>query len=114
MELQKEPKREPKNNSNKSHKRFFTGLTITIVGTAVGCMILFFIITIIDLSESPEPQGSAYVYHIVEPGQFLSRIAALHYGSTAMFYIELILEANNIINPDDIYVGQRLVIPMYP
>ncbi|MBC8249141.1 MAG: LysM peptidoglycan-binding domain-containing protein [Anaerolineales bacterium] len=44
--------------------------------------------------------------HVVQPGENLFRIA-LHYGMT---YTAL-AAANGIINPDLIYVGQRLTIP---
>ena len=44
--------------------------------------------------------------HVVQPGENLFRIA-LHYGMT---YTAL-AAANGIINPDLVYVGQRLTIP---
>ena len=45
--------------------------------------------------------------HIVAQGETL-RTIALRYGVTP----EAIIAANNILNPDRIYVGQRLVIPV--
>jgi murein DD-endopeptidase MepM/ murein hydrolase activator NlpD len=54
-------------------------------------------------SVTPSPQT---VIHLVQPGETLARIA-LHYGTTAW----AIAQANNLSNPNLIYVGQRLVIP---
>lgn len=44
--------------------------------------------------------------HIVQPGDTLWSIAA-RYGVT----VDAILRANNLINPNFIYLGQTLVIP---
>ncbi len=44
--------------------------------------------------------------HVVQPGENLFRIA-LHYGMT----YKTLAAANGIINPDLVYVGQRLTIP---
>jgi len=52
----------------------------------------------------PSPGGPAI--HIVQPGENLFRIA-LRYDTT----VEAIAEANHIVNPWFIYVGQELVIP---
>lgn len=49
---------------------------------------------------------SASGVHIVQRGENLFRIA-LRYGITA----QALAAANNIVNPNRIYVGQRLVIP---
>lgn len=46
------------------------------------------------------------VTHVVQPGETLFRIA-LRYGTT----VEAIVRANDLINPDFIVPGQRLVIP---
>ena len=55
-----------------------------------------------------EPTASAsQLVHVVEEGEFLSRIAA-RYGVS----IEAIIEANDISNPDLVEVGQRLIIPV--
>jgi len=59
----------------------------------------------------PEPGGPSYPpgrpgIHIVQPGENLFRIA-LRYDTT----VECLAEANHIINPWFIYVGQELVIP---
>jgi len=53
--------------------------------------------------EAPEPGARI---HIVQRGENLFRIA-LRYGVT----VEAIAKANNIINPDFIFAGQKLVIP---
>jgi len=52
------------------------------------------------------PQSPAPVYHIVQRGENLTRIARL-YGKT----VGDLVRANAIRNPNLIYPGQRLVIP---
>jgi len=54
------------------------------------------------------PGGTADepVIHIVQPGETLYSIAA-HYDTT----VKALADANNIEDPDSIYVGQRLIIP---
>jgi LysM repeat protein len=47
------------------------------------------------------------VYHVVKPGQYLALIAA-SYGVT----VQSIAQANNLWNPNVIYVGQVLLIPV--
>jgi LysM repeat protein len=49
--------------------------------------------------------GDSSVTHIVQPGENLYRIA-LKYGTT----IQAIAAANNIINPNWVYAGQRLIV----
>ena len=51
-------------------------------------------------------KAPAGVIHIVQPGENLFRIA-LRYGTT----VEAIAEANGIVNPRLILVGQKLIIP---
>ena len=53
---------------------------------------------------SPPPSSSGV--HIVRPGENLFRIA-LRYGMTA----QTLAAANGIVNPNRVYVGQRLIIP---
>jgi LysM repeat protein len=63
-------------------------------------------------SASVQPTASAVpsqAIHVVQPGEFLSQIAA-RYGVT----VEAIVEANGIENPNLIEVGQRLIIPPKP
>jgi LysM repeat protein len=56
--------------------------------------------------EAPLPSPGGPVIHIVQPGENLFRIA-LRYGTT----VDAIADANHIVNPWFIYVGQRLTIP---
>lgn len=51
----------------------------------------------------PPPAGQTY---IVQPGDNLTRIAAM-YNTT----VQALVQANNIVNPNLIYVGQVLIIP---
>jgi LysM repeat protein len=55
---------------------------------------------------APPPSPGRPAIHIVQPGENLFRIA-LRYDTT----VECLAEANHIINPWFIYVGQELVIP---
>jgi nucleoid-associated protein YgaU len=59
------------------------------------------------MSARPEP-GRNYT---VRSGDFLSRIAVRAYGTVSG--ITLIIAENNIRNPNLIYVGQVLYIPVY-
>lgn len=58
------------------------------------------------LTATPTAAISGERTHVVQPGENLFRIS-LHYGMT----YQTIAAANGIINPDLIYVGQRLIIP---
>lgn len=55
----------------------------------------------------PAPAGQSGRIHIVKRGETLSGIAA-QYGVT----VQDIVRANNLINPNNIYIGQRLSIPV--
>ncbi|GBD08061.1 Muramidase-2 [Candidatus Thermoflexus japonica] len=57
-------------------------------------------------TSTPPPSSPSGITHVVQPGETLFRIA-LRYGTT----VEAIVQANNLINPDFIVPGQRLVIP---
>jgi LysM repeat protein len=59
------------------------------------------------VAPAPTAAPPAQVTHVVQPGETLFRIA-LRYGTT----VEAIARANNLINPDFIVPGQRLVIPV--
>ena len=50
--------------------------------------------------------------HTVKPGETLSKIANQHYGDPAKF--TLIVRANpvEIVNPNQIFVGQKLKVPI--
>ena len=57
----------------------------------------------------PEPEP---IIHVVQSGQVLSRIAFIHFGNSGIYYQNLILAANpDVTNPNNIRVGQELVIP---
>lgn len=56
---------------------------------------------------APADQGSGQVIHIVQWGENLTMIAA-RYGTT----VNAIVQANGISNPNYIWVGQRLIIPV--
>ena len=60
----------------------------------------------------PGPAGPAEpVVHIVQAGEMLSRIARQHFGSNDQRYIDMIVAANNLSDPNAIFEGQRLYIP---
>ncbi len=62
-----------------------------------------------EATEQPTPGATGpngEPVHVVQPGENLFRIA-LRYGTT----VETIAQANGIINPNFIYVGQELIIP---
>ena len=53
-----------------------------------------------------QPAAAQSVTHVVQPGETLSQICYT-YGSDA----QALINANGIVNPNFIYVGQELVIP---
>jgi len=61
---------------------------------------------IIPSSSSPNPNPPSSQVHVVRPGENLYRIA-LRYGLS----YRTLASANGIVNPNHIYVGQRLRIP---
>lgn len=61
---------------------------------------------------SVSPTGATT--HIVQSGQSLSSIAAQHFGSSAQIYIDAIMAANNMANPNVLAVDQELTIPNRP
>jgi len=64
-----------------------------------------------DPQPTPPPQPEQ-VIHIVQPGEFLSHIARIHFNSHAQHYIDLIVAANDdIANANNIRVGQAIIIP---
>jgi len=56
---------------------------------------------------TPSPTSPCEVTYIVQPGDTLSSIAR-RFGTT----VAAIVAANGIVNPDFIWVGQRLIIPV--
>lgn len=63
--------------------------------------------TPVPVAPQPTPAPPAKtVTHVVQPGETLFRIA-VRYGTT----VEAIVRANQLVNPDFIVPGQRLVIP---
>jgi len=59
----------------------------------------------------PAAPPAANRTHTVVRGDSLSRISSQFYGSSAPSYIQRIMDANNITNPDNIVVGDTLIIP---
>lgn len=75
--------------------------------TLVFVLLVVLVLLAATSSVAARPQSAANaVVHIVEPGETLMGIA-LYYGVS----IPEIARANNIVSPDLIYAGQRLVIP---
>jgi nucleoid-associated protein YgaU len=66
------------------------------------------------MAESTPPQGAGWdatQYHVVEPGDTLSKLAKKYYGDASLYM--QIFEANKdqLKDPDLIKVGQKLRIP---
>jgi spore germination protein len=55
---------------------------------------------------TPSTPSGEYLMHTVQQGETLTSIAQ-RYGTTA----QAIAQANNLVNPNQIYVGQQLKIP---
>ncbi len=70
----------------------------------LGLLIILFLFSPQPLEAAPGAEGT--IIHVVERGENLTLIAA-RYGTT----VGAIVQANDIANPNLIYVGQRLVIP---
>jgi murein DD-endopeptidase MepM/ murein hydrolase activator NlpD len=60
----------------------------------------------IPATATPAPVGDKPIFHIVQPGETMFRIALKH-GTT----VWAIVSANQLENPSFIYAGQQLVIP---
>lgn len=78
-------------------------LKVTYQGSTTGYVAKYLLSTY----SSPAPPTITTVTYIVQPGDTLSKIA-LKYGITAVD----IVKANNIVNPNLLYIGQRLIIPV--
>ena len=64
---------------------------------------MLLLVAALPLAASPERQGTI---HVVQAGEHLTAIANL-YGTTP----QAIASANNLVNMNLLYVGQRLTIP---
>lgn len=62
--------------------------------------------TVVPATSVPQPPSGGTTTHVVQPGDTLGNIAR-RYGTT----VTAIAQANNIVNPNLIFVGQVLVIP---
>jgi LysM repeat protein len=78
-----------------------SSLFVRIVGVLLAVSLLFPAVAL------AAPGASGETVHIVQWGETLSLIAK-RYGIT----VDAILAANDLSNPDFVYVGQRLVIPV--
>ena len=74
---------------------------------AVFMTLLFFIFSTTIAQEDSQPDDPNVVIHVVQRGENLFRIA-LQYGLST----DQVAQANGIVNPGNILVGQRLVIPV--
>lgn len=59
--------------------------------------------------ESEQASAPAPVYYTILRGDTLIGISKKHYGTDAM--VKAICELNHITNPDDIYFGQKIILP---
>ena len=63
-------------------------------------------------SNTPVSAGMAPRYYTVQDGDTLSSISYTMYHS--ILYVDNIMEANEMKNGDEIYVGQQIIIPAIP
>ena len=85
----------------KERSSFWTRVIVRCRAVAGGCVLLQPAVS------HAAPLGGDTVVYVVKPGDTLRSIAAAH-GTT----IGAIVRANNMANPDVIFPGQRLVIPV--
>jgi len=64
-----------------------------------------------DVQEPTPPPAPEVVTHIVQQGDTLSRIANQHFGSNAQRYVDLIANANNITNHNNIRLDEKIRRP---
>ena len=82
-----------------------SALSVHITRTVAGLLVVMsMILTPVGTLAAPPEIGETV--HIVQLGETLSSIAG-RYGVT----VEVLMAANDLVNPNYIYVGQRLVIP---
>ncbi|MBZ0319962.1 MAG: LysM peptidoglycan-binding domain-containing protein, partial [Anaerolineae bacterium] len=75
-----------------------------------GILLLALVLMLVAVSgplDRASAQGGNTITHVVQPGENLYRIS-LRYGVS----VQDIVTANNIANPNIIYVGQVLIIPV--
>lgn len=72
----------------------------------LGLMLAMLLLTLVTVPAAARPDLCTGGVHIVQPGENLFRIS-LRYNVT----MDALARANGIVNPNHIYVGQRLVIP---
>jgi LysM repeat protein len=82
------------------NKKWFVGVVVIVL--------LVFLVAALPISAAPEDSGCSVV-HVVRPGETMYSIGRL-YGVSMW----AIANANGIVNPNFIYVGQCLVIPVCP
>ena len=71
-------------------------------------LLVVFLIAAMPTAAAPKRDGCSVIY-VVQPGDTMYSIAR-RYGVSMW----AIAEANGIVNPNFIYVGQRLIIPVCP
>lgn len=83
---------------------------VMMLAIVVALLLTSFLATSGSVAAAPEAQQTNGVYHIVQPGEYLSRIAA-RYGTT----VQNLLWANpTITNWNLIYPGQVIFVPFGP
>ena len=58
---------------------------------------------------TPEPTPIPVVEYVICPGDTLISICKSHYGDEG--FVRKVCEANDIANPDNICIGQKIVLP---
>jgi len=72
----------------------------------LGLMLAMLLLSLVTMPAAARPDLCTGGVHVVQPGENLFRIS-LRYNVT----MDALARANGIVNPNHIYVGQRLVIP---
>lgn len=116
---------ENKNNyyPRKSNNISKTGLIIIIIGAVLNTVLWVTLIWgAVQASPTEQPREVVlayeidYVYHVVEPGDSLSYIAEKYVGEypgSFLQYQGLIMNLNEIDNPNRIMVGDIIQVPVY-
>ena len=82
-----------------------SALSVRITRTVAGLLVVMSMI-LTPASALAAPPETGETVHIVQPGETLSSIA-IRYGVT----VEALMAANDLADPNYVYVGQRLVVP---